>query len=152
MFYIALDGLLKMGICPESRMPYARKSDPDREPSAEAVEEARSLSGRWQIHWIKRWALDDPLDGGQLLEIKRALAAGHPVACGMRWPKKLRGAQLLEVPEAKEVFDGHSIMLVGYQDDENGGGILRFRNSFGEGWGESGYNTLSSWLCQSVCQ
>jgi hypothetical protein len=36
-------------------------------------------------------------------------------------------------------------MLVGYQETpaKNGGGILRFRNSDGPGWGENGYGTIS---------
>ena len=79
------------------------------------------------------------------MEIKRALANGHPVACGLRWPKKLNGSELLAVPAAKEVFDGHSIALVGYEDDpaKPGGGTYLFRNSFGPAWGNHGYGVMS---------
>ncbi len=67
------------------------------------------------------------------------------MACGVRWPKNLQGYKLLDVPPADKVFDGHSIMLVGYQDAgaKNGDGILRFRNSDGTGWGENGYGMMS---------
>ena len=43
------------------------------------------------------------------------------------------------------VSDGHSIVLTGYTDDpaEPGGGIFRFRNSFGPKWGEHGYGRMS---------
>ncbi len=145
MFYIATAGLNALGVCPDALMPYAESTDPQREPSAEAQAMARDFGQRWQIHWIKRWSLEAPLDENQLLDIKRALVAGHPVACGMRWPKKPRGSELLEVPGAEEVFDGHSVMLVGYQDDPavKGGGMLRFRNSFGADWGDHGYGAIS---------
>jgi hypothetical protein len=145
MFYKAVDGLNTLGICSDESMPYAPKADPNRTPSPQAVAQARELRERWQVHWIKRWSVDCLLTDRQLDEIKHALAAGHPVACGMRWPNNLNGYQLLDVPAPGQVFDGHSIMLVGYQDDpaQKGGGILRFRNSCGPGWGENGYGTIS---------
>jgi len=145
MFYSAVDGLNKLGVCSEERMPYASKPDPNRKPSSAACAEAQKLHERWQVHWIKRWSVDCPLSEQQLLEIKHALAGGHPVACGLRWPKKLNGSQLLNVPPSQQVFDGHSIMLVGYHDDPAGneGGILQFRNSNGPAWGEKGYGTMS---------
>jgi hypothetical protein len=145
MFYKAVDGLNGLGICSADRMPYAAKPDPHRKPPPESVAEARELRERWQVQWIKRWSLDSPLGERQLLEIKRALAEGHPVACGLRWPKDLKGYHLLDVPPGNKVFDGHSIMLVGYQDDpaKNGGGILWFRNTSGAGWGENGYGIMS---------
>lgn len=145
MFYNAVDGLNGLGICSNELMPYAPKSDPNRKPSPGAVTQARKFRERWRVHWIKRWSLDAPLTEHQLEEIKRALAGGNPVACGLRWPKDLKGCQLLDVPPANQVSDGHSIMIVGYQDDPagNGGGILRFRNSFGSGWGDNGYGAMS---------
>ncbi|HEY2343724.1 MAG TPA: C1 family peptidase [Chthoniobacteraceae bacterium] len=145
MFYQALDGLEASGICTEARMPYTAKTDAARSPSPEAIAEAETLRDRWRAHWVKLWSLEAPLTEVQLTEIKRALADGHAVACGLRWPKHLRGSELFEVPGENDVFDGHSIMLVGYEDDASkpGGGILRFRNSFGARWGEEGYGAMS---------
>jgi Papain family cysteine protease len=145
MFYKAVDGLNGLGICSAERMPYAAKPDPKRKPSSEAVAEARDLRERWQVHWLKRWSLNCPLTEQQLTDIKRALAEGHPVACGLRWPNTLKGSQLLDVPPANKVSDGHSIMFVGYQDDptKKEAGVLRFRNSWGPGWGDHGYGTMS---------
>jgi C1A family cysteine protease len=53
--------------------------------------------------------------------------------------------RLLEVPAADQVEDGHSVSLVGYEDDPSkpGGGIFRIRNSWGPQWGKSGYGILS---------
>ena len=145
MFYEAVHGLNQLGICPADEMRYTDKPDPHRKPSTEALAESQPLRQRWQAEWIKRWSLDSALTDRELLEIKRALADGHPVACGLRWPKKLHGSELLAVPPPHEVFDGHSIALVGYEDDpaKPGGGAFLFRNSFGPAWGNHGYGVMS---------
>jgi Papain family cysteine protease len=145
MFYEAIHGLNEFGICAAERMLYASKSDPNRKPSAAAVADAESLRQRWQVEWIKRWSLDQRLTESELLGIKRALVAGHPVACGLRWPKTLRGYKLLGVPPPGQVYDGHSIALVGYKDDpaKKGASVFQFRNSFGPDWGNKGYGEIS---------
>jgi hypothetical protein len=126
-------------------MPYGPKTRAQRRPSPQAVAEARELAERWQVEWIKRWSVDRRLTDHQLVEIKRALAHGHPVACGLRWPKDLKGFGLLNVPGPNQVFDGHSIMLVGYEDSPGkpGGGAFTFRNSDGPNWGQQGYGLIS---------
>jgi len=80
-----------------------------------------------------------------MLAIREALADGHPVACGLRWPKQLHGYQLLEAPPPEKVFDGHSIMFTGYTNDAQrpGGGVFLFRNSDGPTWGKDGYGVMS---------
>ena len=105
----------------------------------------RSLAGHWRVQWVRRWNVARPLDGSELKGIKEALALGHPVACGLRWPKTLQGHVLREVPPPRDVFDGHSVVLVGYADDpkQNGGGMFVFRNSSGPRWGEKGYGRVS---------
>jgi len=145
MFYKAVQGLNVFGVCAADLMPYKDKPNPHRHPSPQAVADARKLRERWRIEWIKRWSVDRLLAERELLEIKRVLASGHPVASGLRWPKKLKGDQLLAVPPANQVFDGHSIVFVGYEDDRGqpGGGLLRFRNSWGANWGDHGYGTMS---------
>ncbi len=145
MFYQAAHGLNVYGICTSKLMPYANTRDPKRKPSNEALVDARARSQRWKIHWIKRWDVKTGLSAGELAEIKRALAHGHPVACGLRWPKKLNGHEILNVPPAQKVEDGHSVAFTGYQDDAKkpGGGVLFFRNSFGPRWGNHGYGVMS---------
>jgi len=145
VFYEAVRGLNQLGICPAVEMRYADKTDPHRKPSAEALAESQPLRQRWQAKWIKRWSIDAALTEPEMLEIKRALAGGHPVACGLRWPKTLHGSELLAVPPPHEVFDGHSIALVGYEDDpaKPGGGAFLFRNSNGPAWGNHGYGVMS---------
>ena len=145
MFYKAVNGLNRFGICTEEMMPYVDASDPARRPSAKALADARERGRRWQVEWIRRWDLKRPLTREQLLAIKHALAQGHPVACGFRWPSKMKGHEILEVPPPDKVFDGHSVALVGYDDDAGkpGGGVFRFRNSDGPGWGDHGHGTMS---------
>ena len=82
-----------------------------------------------------------------------ALAHGHPVACGLRWPKVLKGGELIEVPPPNAVDDGHSIALVGYVDNaQNNGGVFLFRNSWGPEWGKNGYGSISYAYTQDLRQ
>ncbi len=145
MFYEAVQGLNVLGICSANLMPYAAASDAHRQPSAASLADARTRRLRWKVTWIKRWDLKMPLTDAELLGMKESLALGHPVACGLRWPKKLHGHSLRDVPPPEGVFDGHSIAFVGYRDDpgQNGGGMFVFRNSSGPNWGDHGYGTLS---------
>jgi hypothetical protein len=145
MFYEAVYGLNMRGICDQALMPYVASSDAERQPSPKAMGDARQRTVRWQEHWIRRWDVTRPMSAGQFLGLKRALADGHPVACGLRWPKTLKGSALLSDSPPGGVFDGHSIVLTGYTDDPSlpGGGAFRFRNSFGPKWGEHGYGTMS---------
>ncbi len=144
-FYKAAHGLNILGICSDDLMPYEKLTDPARRPSAAAVANAKALSERWGVHWIRRWDVKRPLTERELHEIKEALAAGHPVACGLRWPKSLNGDKILAVPPPGAVFDGHSVVFVGYTNEPgvNGGGTFIFRNSDGPRWGDEGYGVMS---------
>jgi hypothetical protein len=145
MFYEAVRGLSAFGLCSEDLMRYERKADAARKPSAAALADAAARSGRWRVHWIRRWDLKRPLGDAEVLAIKAALAAGHPVACGLRWPIALAGHEVLDVPPPDKVHDGHSIAFAGYQDDpkQNGGGTFVFRNWLGPRWGNKGYGVMS---------
>jgi hypothetical protein len=145
MFYEAAHGLNSRGICRAGLMPYAPRGDDRRRPSPKALEDARGRAGHWRVHWIRRWNVARPLDGGELLAIKEVLAAGHPVACGLRWPKAMQGASIVAVPPPREVLDGHSIVLTGFADaaGPNRVGMFSFRNSAGPHWGKDGYGRMS---------
>jgi hypothetical protein len=144
MFYEAVCGLNRFGICHAALMPEVAPGGARRVPSAAALADAKEESQRWKVHWIKRWDLKRPLDDAQIRGIKDALAHGHPVACGLRWPKVLKGYELIQVPPPNAVEDGHSIALVGYSDDSQpGGGVFLFRNSWGPKWGKNGYGSMS---------
>ena len=144
MFYEAVCGLNRFGICREALMPEVGPGHTRRPPSPAALADAKEESNRWKVHWIKRWDLKRPLDDVQMRAIKDALAHGHPVACGLRWPKTLKGYELIQVPPPNAVEDGHSIALVGYiEDSQNKSNVFLFRNSWGPKWGKNGYGSMS---------
>jgi hypothetical protein len=145
-FYKILQGLNLHGVCTLDGMPYAATDDPNRKPSAEAQADARENALRWQVRWIRRMDTKLSLSDQELNAIKKTLTAGHPVGCGFRWPKKLKGHVLGEISKEDMAGGGsHAIVIVGYQDDPNrpGGGVLRFRNSWSTKWGEEGYGVIS---------
>ena len=151
MFWEATYGLEKLGVCDYDLMPYSLTTDPARKPTPAAIKQAQKLSECWKVMWIKRWNMTEPLTVVQLEKIKRAIVGGHPVACGLRWPKKLNGSEILAVLPANDVADGHSIEFTGYEDDKSqpGGGVFHFRNSWGENWGQNGFGRMSYGYAQA---
>ncbi|MGO9114212.1 MAG: C1 family peptidase [Thermoguttaceae bacterium] len=144
MFYEAVHGLNALGICRETLMPEEEeKSHGVHPPSDAALADAKKESHRWKVHWIRRWDVTRPMEDAQLSAIERALAQGHPVACGLRWPKTLKGYEVIQVPPLNAVEDGHSIALVGYLHDPKQGDVFLFRNSWGPRWGKNGYGIIS---------
>ena len=145
MFYEAILGLNAYGICRSDLMPYVAKLDPARKPSEEAAKDAAGRGHRWKVHWIRRWDVTLPMTDAELAGIKQTIKSGHPVACGLRWPKKGTEERLMEPPAPDDVMDGHSIVFVAYEDNASlpGGGAFLFRNSRGPKWGENGYSHMS---------
>jgi len=143
MFWKSVHGLQTFGICPAELMPYKLGvNNPTERPSREALIAARAHKN-WVVHWIKRWNNTTGLTEKEMMAIKEALAKGHPVATGMRWPnnEQLSVDNVLKIPPPGGVFDGHTVVQVGYRDDpgQPGGGIFIFRNSFGPKWAANGY-------------
>lgn len=140
-FSDAMRGLATFGVCEESLMPYAATFDADASPSAQALADAATRKGT-RGEWIKQWDVTTGMTEEMLGQIKRSLAEGHPVAIGMRWPKREQydDTNLLQMPPEGEVFDGHSIILVGYTDDPTrpDAGTFIFRNHAGPQWREAG--------------
>ncbi len=128
-------GFAARGICAEELFPYRAAFDPELRPSADAIEAAEAALG-WglRIHWIKRWDPNCGLSPGQLAEVRRTLASGWPVCGGFLWPKKETWEKgVLQICPRQDVRDGHSVLLVGYEDDaeQPGGGTVFVRNSTG---------------------
>jgi hypothetical protein len=144
-FADALRGLATFGVCRDELLPYAREFRSDLGPSAAAFEDAAARRDVRAL-WIKPWDVTTGMTAEMLAAIRDELSDGHPVAIGMRWPHQetYTPAGLLVVPPPEGVFDGHSIALVGWQEDPAapGGGVFVFRNSFGPGWREGGYGRL----------
>ncbi|HNS19938.1 MAG TPA: DUF2961 domain-containing protein [Sedimentisphaerales bacterium] len=130
-------GFSAYGACPEEDMPYQDTFDASRAPSDQAKERARQLHGAGlRLHWIKLWDPNTGLTDREVVAIKRVLNRHWPVCGGFRWPKKVRRQDdVLGMEPPEGVFDGHSVLLVGYRDDpqQPGGGMFLFRNSNNNG-------------------
>jgi hypothetical protein len=126
-------GFSENGICPEAAMPYRPKYESENKPSAEAKEFARKFSAdNLHVHWIKQWDPNTGLTEEQFEEIKQTLHKEWPVCGGFRWPVTAQWKDgVLEMPPPGRVFDGHSVLLVGYREDPKlpGGGAFLLRNS-----------------------
>lgn len=126
-------GFSRHGICVESMMPYAAQFDAARVPAPEALAEAKArLAWDFKLSWIKKWNVKTGLTEEEFLQIKRTLYKNWPVCGGFRWPKQEQWEKnVLRMCEAEAVFDGHSVLLVGYRDDvaQPGGGVFIFRNT-----------------------
>jgi hypothetical protein len=126
-------GFLESGICLDGDMPYRPAYDWKQGPSPEARAYAKKFSRTdFRMHWIKTWDASTGVSDEQFQEIKKVLRSGWPVCGGFRWPSApdWTGGVLRMAP-ADKVFDGHSVLLVGYHDDPNlpGGGAFILRNS-----------------------
>lgn len=123
-------GFAAHGLCAESDWPYQDAFDPNAPPPPAALRgaaPARRL--RLELHWIKEWNPATGLTDGQLAQIKERLARKSPVCGGFRWPKAAQWSDdTLQMCPASEVFDGHSVLLIGYRDD-----AFLIRNSGGDG-------------------
>lgn len=123
----------KYGICLEKTLPYQAKYDPALNPAAEILTEAKAQAALGlRHHWIKEWNVKTGLTDGQFLEIKRTLNQGWPVCGGFRWPRQVQWTDdVLGMCPPEAVFDGHSVLIVGYRDDasQTGGGVFIFRNT-----------------------
>jgi hypothetical protein len=121
------------GICSEQTLPYRAEFDKALAPGPEVLAEAKTLKTLGlRHHWIKEWNVKTGLTDEHLVAIKRTLSQGWPVCGGFRWPKQAKWSDdVLQMCPAEAVFDGHSVLLVGYRDDTNqpGGGVFLFRNT-----------------------
>lgn len=128
-------GFEAYGTCPEPQLPYRDRYDPWLRPDPASLEGARAVRALpLRFRWIKEWNVRTGLTSEQLGQVKQTLAAGWPVCGGFRWPKQERwDAGVLRMCGPEEVFDGHSVLLVGYRDDpgQPGGGVFLIRNSGG---------------------
>jgi hypothetical protein len=128
-------GFEACGVCTEAEMPYRDQYDPAHTPGEKAIalaQKNRSLG--MKLHWIKEWDPNKGVSEQQLAEIKKTLRRGWPVGGGFLWPHAERFENdALQAPPREGVYDGHSVLLVGYRDDEKqpGGGVFLIRNTSG---------------------
>ena len=126
-------GFARHGVCAEDEMPYGKKFDAERNPDEKAAGSAKgTMALELSDNWIKKWNPKTGLSEGEFASIKETLNAGWPVCGGFRWPNHAAWKDgVLQVCGEEDVFDGHSVLLVGYRDDsaQPGGGVFLIRDS-----------------------
>lgn len=148
-FSDAVAALNKYGISTEDLFPYSASNyNSQAGPSVAAVSDAQKRCGV-TANWIKVWDPNTGMNDEQIEQVKTSIMNEHPVAIGFRWPKmddKYRKMVngIMIVPPVEGVFDGHSVLLVGYKDDPDipGSGFFIFKNSHGTDYGENGYGKM----------
>lgn len=139
----ALKVLAQKGLPPERGWPYLDRAAPGHTPPTKP---------KWWSYGVARWGKIGAyyrLDS--LQEVKEWLVSNGPVVAGVAvgtsffTPQKHEGCpdgSFVEMPES--TIGGHAILLVSYNDlAVFPGGIFGFKNSWGLGWGDSGYGFFS---------
>lgn len=125
-----IKSVAKQGVCPETEWPYDISRFRET-PSIECYDTA--LKDRS----VEYGRIDQSLD-----QIRATLAAGYPFVFGISiFPsfesEEVAKTGIVPMPEPNEKpLGGHALMAAGY-DDSRGAALIR--NSWGTGWGASGY-------------
>lgn len=125
----AMKILKDLGVPPERLMKYNDDQTPD-EPSI--IASKRAFLGKIDSYWRV----------SNLLELKAALATqplpiGVPVFEEFFTPKD----GVISYPANPDnIYGGHAICVVGYDDKTE---LVKFKNSWGISWGQSGYGYLT---------
>lgn len=122
-----------VGVCPEALWPYDITKFAE-EPSTECYDEA-----------VHHKCVEYKRVYQSLEQIKQCLIEGFPIIFGIAVYESFESEEVDKtgmVPMPKEnekLIGGHAILCVGFDEDR---GVVYFRNSWGEEWGENGYGFL----------
>ncbi|MCB1170388.1 MAG: hypothetical protein KDK25_08645, partial [Leptospiraceae bacterium] len=129
----ALDVLLRNGAVPWSAMPYF----PDK-PGGKSSPKQERIAREFRIQGYRLLSSHEP-EG-----IKRQVASGHPVMVGILLYESLLDLKQGVYEAAEGPFlGGHSVVIVGYDDDRGKNGAFKIMNSWGQDWGENGFGWIS---------
>jgi C1A family cysteine protease len=127
-----IKALRLFGVPPEAFYPYDTACY-DEEPGAFCY----AFGGNYKaVEYYRLEGLD---------ALRESLCKGIPFAFGFTCYRSLSTDQVRktgDVPfptKSDKIVGGHAVMAVGYDEKK---GVLRFRNSWGTGWGDEGYGTL----------
>lgn len=116
-------GYEKHGICEARLAPYREAFDDTWEPDRTARRQAHTFrEDAYELSWIKAWDVNTGLSDEEFDAVLQAIRSGLPVCAGLRWPRSPEwddGVLRLCTPE--EVFDGHSVLMVGFRPAQASG-------------------------------
>lgn len=134
-----VQALRSYGIPPAGRLPGNFNPQEDT-PDARTQEEA------WGNSRVGYIMLNGRTKRERLEQAVLALNEGLPVVIGMVWPESspdfARTGDVCDRP-ARAGY-GHAVLLTGYSSPDGSpeNTVFRFRNSYGEKWGDKGYGTV----------
>jgi C1A family cysteine protease len=134
----AFAALVKWGFPPESVMPYTDQGDEFRRmPRPFVFREA--YDQRTPTEYLRIFETG----AARVLAVKRALSQGFLVCFGTDVSNRFAGNDLgrgpVLPPIGEPIAGGHAMVLVGYDGDS-----FDVVNSWGDGWGDRGYWTMSA--------
>jgi C1A family cysteine protease len=128
-----IKSVAKQGVCPESEWPYDIAKFADQ-PPAQCYTDALN-------HQVTSYQRVTQL----LNQLKGCLAHGNPFVLGFTVYASFESDQVAQTGEVpmpapgEQQLGGHAVLAVGYDDSTQ---RFTVRNSWGAGWGMSGYFTL----------
>ena len=128
-----IKSVAQQGVCPEQEWPYDI-SKFTQKPPAQAYQDA--LSDRAVSY---QRVIQD------LTQLRGCLASGYPFVFGFTVYTSFESPEVAKTGHAplpaagEKTIGGHAVMAVGYDDSKQ---WMIVRNSWGPGWGMSGYFTL----------
>ena len=143
----------------ESKVPYQSSFDPNYKVPQPDITAAEKWT-RLKSDFVKDWDNTKGATDEEIKDVCDYLDKGIPVAAGFLWPdqgsfktRAVQGVDVMVTPARSDVFDGHSIVLVGYKRSKAfaGGGYFIFRNSWGPDWGDHGYGYMPFRYVKSYC-
>jgi hypothetical protein len=130
--------LHKFGVCTEVSCPYipGKPIDPSKKAYLEA--EKYRIKEYWSIPYE---------------EMRGALVQTGPFVCGVNvcdnwFTKEVTQTGIIPLPDGSPPIGGHAICIVGYDDEAK---LFKFKNSWGEDWGDKGYGYIPYEYMQNFC-
>jgi len=139
-------------------VPYKAAYDPTYVVPQSYMNAAKKWD-RLKATFVKKWDKTRGLSDAELNAALGYLDKGIPFAGGFLWPNNFQlenhlGIQMMKTPAShSDVFDGHSVAIVGYRrmNAMPGGGYVIFRNSAGPDWGDHGYGYMPFSYLKAYC-
>ena len=115
-------------------LPYTA-DDCETKPSAGLM----AAAGDFHVAYFNWVAADD------VVEVKSHLSTGVPVMVNLRVGESFANLVGGEVLGSAEVGETglHTVLVVGYDDDLDGVGVVKVMNSWGTSWGDGGFGFIS---------